>query len=127
MIDEKQLHILQHSLGVDRYGQGNQYRNHFCTSEGTVDFPDCMRLVELRLMTRRKGSAITGGDDVFYVTPEGIDYVALHSPRPPPPTKKSRSKARYLRYLEYGDGFQNFREFLRWDGDPAREWNGGAR
>ena len=66
-----QLHILQHSLGLT-YGK-KMYRNHFCTGEGSSDHPDCMFLVCAGYMTRRKGSQITGGDDVFYVTEEGKD------------------------------------------------------
>ena len=42
-----------------------------------------------------------------------------------PPPKRSRSKERYLRYLEYGDCFDSFRHFLSWDAAPEREWNIG--
>lgn len=41
--------------------------------------------------------------------------------------KMTRSQARYQRWLEYGDGFDNFRHFLGWDADPARSWNGGGQ
>lgn len=37
--------------------------------------------------------------------------------------KVSRSKQRYQRYLEYGDGFYSFIDFCYWDADPARSWN----
>jgi len=37
----------------------------------------------------------------------------------------SRSSARYHRYLEYGDGFDNFIEYCRWDAQPERSWNTG--
>jgi hypothetical protein len=40
--------------------------------------------------------------------------------------KLSRSKLRYQRFLEYGDCFDSFRDFLGWDGDPERSWNGGG-
>lgn len=42
------------------------------------------------------------------------------------PKRKAAAKARYKRFLEYGDGFETFRQFLAWDSDPARSWNGGA-
>lgn len=42
------------------------------------------------------------------------------------PTRKRRAKERYQRYREYGDGFDSFRQFLAWDADPERSWNGGA-
>lgn len=37
--------------------------------------------------------------------------------------KRSRSKDRYQRYLEYGDGFDSFRDFLAWDAEPEHSWN----
>lgn len=40
--------------------------------------------------------------------------------------RKRRAKERYKRYLEFGDSFDGFRQFLAWDSDPARSWNGGA-
>lgn len=39
--------------------------------------------------------------------------------------KPSRYQARYLRYIEYGDGFDSFIEFCRWDAQPMRSWNRG--
>lgn len=37
--------------------------------------------------------------------------------------KPSKGQARYYRYLEYGDGFNSFLEFCRWDADKERSWN----
>lgn len=37
--------------------------------------------------------------------------------------KTSRSKERYQRYLEYGDGFDSFLDFCYWDNAPERSWN----
>lgn len=48
-----------------------------------------------------------------------IEYLGIGEVR-----KATRSQARYRRWLEYGDGFDSFRDFLRWDCDPEREWNG---
>ncbi|MGH8156613.1 MAG: hypothetical protein ACREPQ_00705 [Rhodanobacter sp.] len=108
------LHILQHALGVDTYGQGRQYRNHFVTGEGSSDFDACVQLVNEGLMTRTRGNAITGGDDVFRVTPKGVDYVALTSPAPPPPKKLTRSKRRYQEWLDADPGYS----FAEWIGVP---------
>ncbi|MEY2151150.1 hypothetical protein AB7849_09545 [Rhodanobacter sp. 115] len=105
------LHILQHSLGVDRYGQGKQYRNHFVTGKGSKDFDGCMALVDAGLMTRRPGNAITGGDDFFHVTPEGVDFVALQSPAAP---KLTRSQRRYQEWLDADCGCS----FAEWIGVP---------
>jgi hypothetical protein len=39
--------------------------------------------------------------------------------------KMKKSQERYQRYLEYGDGFDSFIDYCRWDSDPERTWNGG--
>lgn len=117
---KEHLHILQHSLGLDQYGQGRQYRNHFVTGPETDNYPACRALVEAGLMYERTGNALTGGDPCFAVTLAGIEFVALNSPKPP---KVSRSRARYLRFLEFGDSFSSFLDFCRWDADPERSWN----
>lgn len=44
----RQLEILQHSLGVDRDGQGRMYRNHFCA--GADDEATCRELVKMGYM-----------------------------------------------------------------------------
>lgn len=41
--------------------------------------------------------------------------------------RRRRAKSRYQRYREFCDSFDSFRDFLAWDADPARSWNGGAR
>jgi hypothetical protein len=107
----KALHILQHSLGLDEYGRGPQYRNHFVTGEGSDDHPLCMALVKDGLMERRGGSVLTGGDDVFIVTHAGIQFVADNSPTPP---KLTRSQKRYQGYLDADCGL-TFGEWLRWN------------
>lgn len=120
---DSKLHILQHSLGVGDYGDKPSHRNHFCTGPGSTDFDNCRALVAEGLMTERSGSAISGGDSIFHVTPAGIDYVALNSPARP---KVSRSKQRYERFREYGDGFDSFISYCRWDASPERSWNGAT-
>lgn len=54
-----------------------------------------------------------------------VDYQGMGTVRQLP-ARKARAKARYQRYREFGDGFDSFRDFLAWDADPARSWNGGA-
>lgn len=104
-----QLHILQHSLGVDQHGRGEQYRNHFVTGEGSTDHPHCMALVAAGLMTRRPGNELTGGGDLFHVTPAGKAAVAEHSPAPP---KLTRSQRRYEAFLKADCGL-TFGEWLK--------------
>lgn len=119
--EEKHLAILQHTLGVDRYGQGVQYRNYFVTSEKTVDFPSCMAMVNAGLMGKRAPPAFCHQDSWnFFVTPKGREFVKTFSPKPP---KLSKSRQRYLRYCKYGDTFASFIDYCRWDSSPERSWN----
>ena len=37
--------------------------------------------------------------------------------------KMTASQARYRRYLEYGDGFESFIDYCRWDSNGERSWN----
>ena len=105
----EELHILQHSLGVDQYGRGQMYRNHFCTGDGSIDYPVCMALVASGDMTRNANVEMYGGMDLFRVTQQGIEAVMANSPAPP---KLSRSKQRYLDYLE-ADSNLTFGEWLK--------------
>ena len=109
-MDSKQLHILQHSLGLDQYGRGSTYRSHFVTGEGSDDHAECMALVEAGYMGVRKNHPLAGGDDGFWVTEAGKLAAVANSPAPP---KVSRSKQRYLDYLAY-DSSMTFIEYLRY-------------
>ena len=110
MTEAKVLHILQHSLGVDQHGQGERYRNHFVTGEGSDDYPACVAAVAAGLMTRRAGSPLTGGDDLFRVTVAGEQFVTERSP---PPPKLTRSQQRYRDYIN-SDTSMTFLEYVRW-------------
>lgn len=99
------LHVLQHALGRDEYGQRprgrtDDYRNHYCAGEGHHSFDVCRAAVAQGLMTERAPCEISGGDFIFVVTEAGKAWVDATSPRPP---KVSRSKARYLAYLRSAD------------------------
>ncbi len=100
----EQLHILQHALGVDKYGQGSMYRNHFCA--GGKDEDMCRELVTMGYMRTWAGSDEAGRIPHYpyfncYVTPEGIAAVLKESPKPP---KLTRSQKRYRRFLDSGAG-----------------------
>lgn len=43
-----------------------------------------------------------------------------------PIRKPTKSQERYQRYLEYGEGFDSFIDYCRWDADPERSWNKSA-
>lgn len=75
------LHILQHSLGLDEYGRGQQYRNHFVA--GGKDVDKCEELTALGMMTKHKPSELSGACPCFHVTAIGISAVATESPAAP--------------------------------------------
>lgn len=99
------MHILQHALGVDQYGQGRMYRKHYVGSE-----EECRPIVALGYMTEHPASEITGGDAWFRVTDAGKAAMLAASPKPP---KLSRSQKRYRAFLAADCG-HTFKEWLRW-------------
>ena len=106
------LHILQHALGVHRYGRGEQYRCHFVTSPGSDDYAPCMELVAAGLLVRRDPSALTGGSHCFLVTDAGRQYVRDHSP---PPPKLTRAQRRYRDWLAADNGMRFGEWIKRWE------------
>lgn len=108
-LSARQLHVLQHSLGVDKYGQGNQYRNHFVTGMGSDDWPICIGLCALGLMQDHGVNALAGGDHCFTVTERGKLEMAKQSENPP---KLTRSQKRYRKFLEADSGMK-FGEWLK--------------
>jgi hypothetical protein len=108
----KLLRILQHSLGADEFGRGNQFRNHFCTGPGSKDYDACKELVGMGLMNERRGNELSGGDSIFRVTGDGKEAMTRESPKPP---RLTASQARYQRYLSIGDLFPDFKAFLKYD------------
>lgn len=101
----EQLHILQHSLGVDQYGQGSMYRNHYVGGE-----EECRPLVAMGYMIEHAPREIFGGDSCFVVTHEGKQAMREESPKPP---KLTQSQKRYREFLNASDAFNcNFREWL---------------
>ena len=107
-LNARQLEILQHALGVDQYGQGQMYRNHFCA--GGADEDVCCELVELGFMQTFTRSWLP-----YYnctVTESGRAAMLAESPKPP---KLTRAQQRYRRYLHHDSGL-SFREWLKWYG-----------
>lgn len=105
----KLLHILQHSLGVDHYGRGDQYRNHFVTGPGSVDWDTCQQAVMDGLMSVRSSALLPSDGRCFHVTEAGKAYVAEQSPKPP---SLSRSQRRYREWLD-ADCCMPFGQYLR--------------
>ncbi len=102
------LSILQHALGVDRYGQGNQYRCHFVAGPGHSDYETCLLATRDGLMIHKGNQHIVGGH-IFYVTDKGREFVRDNSPAAP---KQSASQKRYQRYLDHDSGLR-FGDWLK--------------
>lgn len=114
---DSKLQILQHSLGLDQYGQGTRYRNHFCTGPESTDFAACRTLTEQGLMIDHGPRKMFDGMHLFSVTEAGDDYIAQHSPKPP---KLTRGQQRYRDYLEVADCFESFGQWLKHKAHQAR-------
>jgi hypothetical protein len=95
----EQLHVLQHSLGLDEHGQGTWYRNHYCSGPPCDSYATCRSLVELGLMVEHAPRALFGGDSCFVVTEAGKDAVRAQSP---PAPKLTRGQRRYQQWFSSG-------------------------
>lgn len=62
LLDAKLLHILQHSLGLDQYGRGRQYRNHFATTPESSDGSRIAELVALGFYVGSRTPSDVGRD-----------------------------------------------------------------
>lgn len=112
-LSRSQLHIIQHSLGLDQYGRGKEYRNHFVTGPGSKDFSDCEALVEAACMTVRRDNGLSGGpgNHCYTVTDWGRLKMQEQSPEPP---RLSRAKARWSEYQQDADCFNGFHHWLKY-------------
>lgn len=109
----RQLEIIQHALGADKYGKRKQSdsRNFFCA--GAEDESDCRALVEMGLMQQHRTTELFPYFNCS-VTGEGINAMLRESSAPP---KLSRSQKRYRRFLDADMGC-SFREFLKFCDRP---------
>ena len=98
-MNPEQLQILQHSLGVDQYGHGQQYRNHFCA--GGADEAICRELVAMGYMRRHPTMGWLPCFD-YSVTEEGKAAMRKESPKPP---KLTAGQKRYREWLRVSDVF----------------------
>jgi hypothetical protein len=110
-LSQKQLEILQHSLGVDEYGRGQMFRNHFCA--GGVDEDICRELVSIGYMETFTRSWLPYYNCI--VTDAGKSAMLEQSPKPP---KLTRSQLRYRSYLNADTG-KSFRSWLETEGKRA--------
>lgn len=111
------LSVLQHALGVDEFGRGVQYRNHFVCGAGHGSYDACCAAVDQGLMTRRESQMLGENGSYFHATDAGKFWMAENSPNPP---KLTRSQRRYQRYLD-ADSSLSFGEWLAssWSRDSS--------
>lgn len=64
------IELARHALGLPN-SRRTSYRNHFVTGEGCADHDSWTAMVTEGDATRRKGSVLTGGDDLFRLTHQG--------------------------------------------------------
>jgi len=108
-ITPRQLEILQHAMGMDRYGRRGRgsERNHYCA--GGDDVADCAELVAIGYMRSFRREWLPYFNCV--VTKDGWEAVRRESPVPP---RLTRSQKRYRRWLEVADACNcTFGEWLR--------------
>ena len=101
-----QLHVLQHALGLDQYGRGTAYRNHFCA--GGKDETTCRDLVALGYMKQHPTTELYPYFNCS-VTEAGREAVRRESPQPP---KISSGQRRYQEWLNAESG-QPFGAWLK--------------
>jgi hypothetical protein len=103
----QQLQILQHSLGVDQYGQGPQYRNFF--DAGVSDERFCRELIAMGYLRRHLSTQLFPGFNCS-VTEEGKAAMRKASPAPP---KLTAGQKRYRTWLRVSDCFPDM-TFGQW-------------
>lgn len=116
-ISKSQLGILQHTLGLNEYGQGRQYRNHYVAGRGHHSYSDLLALVEQGYMAKQPATSISGGSPWFSVTDRGMRAVEELSKSQP---KLTRAQRNYRDHLDADSGL-TFAESLGID-VPDVEW-----
>jgi hypothetical protein len=66
----EQIELARHALGLPNKSR-KSYRNHFVAGEGHTDYVAWCDMVEKGFARGRKGSQLTGGDPVFWLTIAG--------------------------------------------------------
>lgn len=110
MITANEYDILRHTHNTGRY----------VTDEDKV-----IAMGERGLLCDHGPQALAGGMHYFTLTSAGREAMSEYLaslPQPPKLTKRQeRAKARYQRYVESADCFQDFRHFLNYDADRERK------
>lgn len=106
--EARELDVVRHALGLDRYGQRAPYRNRFVTGPGSQDFETCSELARRGLMIDHGPHVLCGGSHCFSVTPLGQAWAEARREAEP---KLTRSQRRYRAFLDADTGL-TFGEWL---------------
>lgn len=68
----EQIELARHALGLPNRRR-QTYRNHFVCGEGHSDYVNWLEIEAAGLARSRKGSQLTGGDPVFWLTKAGAE------------------------------------------------------
>lgn len=126
----EQLHILQHALGCDEYGQ-SEYASRWHNrdeKDGCWTYPrnryvsdpdpDLAALVTAGFMADHGAYELAGGMHYFRVTEKGRDAMIAQSPKPPVLTAGQK---RYREWL-HADCGMSFGEWLRVRRKYEKDW-----
>ena len=108
----RQLEIIQHALGVDKFGRipkgfDDYTRNHFCAGER--DRPDCEALVMWGFAETFERAYLP----YYNIRITELGQAAMRQESPAPP-KLTRSQERYQRFLDADSGMK-FGEWLKYE------------
>ena len=71
-MDERQKELARHALGLPNTRK-RSYRKHFVAGEGHDDYDTWIEMVAAGDAIRRRGSVLSGGDDIFLLTRVGAE------------------------------------------------------
>ena len=107
-LSEKQIEIMRHALGVDKYGHKTGDRNYFCA--GGENVITCAELVSMGLMRSFQRTWLPYYNVI--VTDAGREVLRQYEEKQPVLTSGQR---RYRRFLTHDSGLR-FGEWLKYYG-----------
>lgn len=121
LVDKESLGILQHTTGIDRYGDRRDKRNFFGIRPGDGDYDICVKLTKSGHMKNNGSRPEIFGTEVFFsATRLGIDTARSEAEEMPAFKKKTRSQENYAEFASFDPGY-SFAEWLGVDPEEARK------
>ena len=69
-MEPSHIELARHALGLPN-ARRRSYRNHYVCGEGGADYLAWQEMVANEFARRKNGAPISGGDDIFWLTPKG--------------------------------------------------------